>query len=159
MRASIGNWVIAVATALTTTIAPADEPPRTLDELPAVVIKTIHVKYPGGKIVRGERALESGQPVFEVGVEHKGKTIDLVIHPQGRILGTEKPVTGKDLPRVVRDALAKRYGNIQILSAKEFVKATDESARPAYYIVMLRVGGKRYDTEIAPDGKIGGLNR
>jgi hypothetical protein len=122
MRFVRGLGVVAVVGVLLAAGAWADEEKVEPDKLPKAVVDAIKAKYPGAKIVAAEKETEGDKTSYEVVIEDKDRSIQLVVTPQGKIVGVEQGIPAKDLPKAVVEAVEKKYPKGTILDAEEVTR-------------------------------------
>jgi uncharacterized membrane protein YkoI len=119
--------------------ARADEEKVSLDKLPAAVKDAYAKLYPGATFKRASTEKEEGKTVYEVSFTHKGANLDVTFDGTGAILGIEKEIAAKDLPKVVADAVAAKYPGATLKKAEELAKA---DGKPSAYEVLLVTAAK-----------------
>jgi uncharacterized membrane protein YkoI len=67
-----------------------------LSEVPDAARNTINAQAAGGKLVSTEKVVENGKTVYEAIIEKGGKKAEVVVAPDGKVVGTEKVKAGKD---------------------------------------------------------------
>jgi Putative beta-lactamase-inhibitor-like, PepSY-like len=122
----VASTVLCLGFLLTASAAWADEGKIDLDKLPKAVVDAVKAKYPDAKMVGAEKETTGDKTVYEVVVKNKGQDIEIVLTPEGKIVEEEKELPVKDLPRVVAQAIEKKYSKGTIKSIEESTK--DEKA-------------------------------
>ena len=152
MRIVNGFLGLAVLALLGSTSGVMAQEPKTLDDLPKVVQKTVKANYPGAKI-RGvaKEKNEEGGTVYEVEMTVKGKAIDIIVDAEGDVETIEEEIAADDLPKPVQAVASKTFPKGKITKAE---KITDEDKKVTYE-VLVKVGDKDpFEVLMAKDGKI-----
>jgi len=91
----------------------------TKKDVPAPVLAAFAKAYPKAVVKGYSREVEDGQTKYEVECV-EGKTHrDVTYTPDGKLLLVEESIDMKDVPEVVRQALAKKYPNVKIELAEK----------------------------------------
>src|SRR5579859_1637214 len=92
-------------------------------ECPAPVSDAVAKAYPGGKTRSCRKEREKGQTQYEVKLSGAdGKTLELDVSPEGKILLTEETVGPDLVPKAVQDAFRAKY------PGKPFTRAEKQTA-------------------------------
>jgi hypothetical protein len=113
----------------------ADEEKISVEKLPAAVKKTVKKKFPEAKIVGAAKEVEDGATTYEVELKVEGRSVDLALNADGKILEIEKEVSIKELPRAVTKRLAARYPGARIEKVEEITRGEDG---PVHYEVAIK---------------------
>lgn len=90
-------------------------------EVPAAVLAAFAKAFPKATVKGYTREVEDGQTKYEVECV-EGKTHrDVTFTPDGTLLLVEESIEMKDVPEVVRQALAKKYPNAKIELAEKLM--------------------------------------
>ncbi len=144
-----GAAVVALAAFVATTFVLADDKVEP-DKLPKEVKEAIKKKYPDGEIVGAEKEKEDNKEVYELKVKLKKETIEVTLTPEGKILSSERSIEVKDVPKVVMDAIEKKYPKATAKSAEEITK-DDKIAE--YEVVIVTKDEKTLEVTFDKDGK------
>jgi hypothetical protein len=132
-----------------------DEEKVPLDKLPKAVIDAVKNKFPKAELVEASKESEDGKTVYEVEIKNDGKKIDVTLTVEGTILGLEKEITAKDLPKAVTETLESKYVKATIKKVEEIIKIKDGRDNLEYYEVLLVTAEKKtVEVVLSPDGKI-----
>ena len=103
--------------------ARAGEENISFEKLPKAVREAVKAKFPEAKVTGAAKEEEGGKVTFEVMLKSEGKTIDVALSPDGKILEVEKEVALQDIPSAARKVLADRYTNAKIKKVEAITKA------------------------------------
>lgn len=110
-------------------------------DVPAAVREAAKKRYPEGHLVGYIREDERGEVTFEVTVRIRGRSTDLRIATDGRILVVEEQIARSDLPVAVAKALAASpYGRDKIVRVERIVEG-DKTYEPHFAILVKRRDG------------------
>jgi hypothetical protein len=155
MRAIIQGIGSAIVMGCLVMLAVADEEKVPISKLPEKVVSAVKARFAGAELVSAEKETENGETVFEVVIKYKGSTIEVTLKPDGTITEIEKEITAKDLPKVVSEALEKKFAKATIKKVEEVTKVDKKVEKLAYYEVLLVTAEKKtLEVSVAPDGKI-----
>lgn len=140
--------VMAGLCAVMVSVGRADEEKIALDQLPAKVKAAIKAKFPDAELISAEKEKEDGKTLYEVAIKHKGRTIEATVAEDGKIVEIEKEIATKDLPKVIVDALEKKYPKAAVTKAEE-ITADDKMK----YELLITAGGKTLEVSFDAQGK------
>jgi uncharacterized membrane protein YkoI len=151
--------LVAVAIAVLFTAAAVaradDEEKVPLDKLPKAVSAAVKKQFPKAELVGASKETEDGKTVYEVSLKDGDVKADVSLTADGTLLGIEKVIAAKDLPKAAADAVAAKYPKATVKLAEEVTKFKDGKAEPAYYEMHLVTTDKKaVEVEVAADGKI-----
>ncbi len=126
----------------------ADEEKIPLDKVPAKVLDAVKAKFKDAEIVGAEKETDKGKVSYEIAIKNKGQKIDLMVSEDGKITAVEATIDVKDVPKVVTEAVLKKYPNAKITSAEEITKDTKVT-----YEMKISVGEKKLEVVFDPQGK------
>ncbi|MDB5309023.1 MAG: hypothetical protein JWO38_3225 [Gemmataceae bacterium] len=133
----------------------ADEKKVPLDKLPKPVLETVKKRFPKAELLGGEKETVDGKTEYEVEIKDGETKIDVTVSPDGTLLGIEKVIAAKDLPKAVTEALDAKYPKATFKTVEEVTKFKDGKEQPAYYEVLLVAADKKvFEVELAADGKV-----
>jgi hypothetical protein len=151
------SFYVAALLALSS-FAPAwadDEEKVQLDKLPKAVTEAVKKKFPKAELVGAAKETEDGKTEYEVTIKDDGKKIDVALTPEGTILGLEKEIAAKDLPKAVTESLDGKYPKATIKVAEEIIKMKDGKENFEHYEVLLVTEDKKtVEVILSADGKI-----
>lgn len=132
-----------------------DEEKVPLDKLPKAVVEAVKKKFPKAEMVEASKEKEDGNTVYEVEIREDGKTIDITLTLEGTMLGMEKEIAAKDLPKAVTETLESKYAKATIKKAEEVIKFKDGKENLEYYEVLLVTAEKKtMEIVLSPEGQI-----
>jgi hypothetical protein len=140
---------------LAATGAWADEENIAIDKLPKAVTDAIKAKYPDAKLVGAEKETQGDKTFFEVVIKDKDRNIELLLTPEGKIVGVEQPIAAKDLPKAVAEAIEKKYPKGTIKSVEEATR--DDKVTYGVLLeteVMIDKEKQKVQLSLTADGKI-----
>lgn len=107
------------------------------------VLASISAKYPSASMKAFEKEVEEGQTRYEVQVVADGRTSDILVAPDGKLLIEETTIQAEDLPAAVSRSLASsRYGKAKVIRI-ERVTDLQASGAPTFEIVVDDAGKHR----------------
>jgi hypothetical protein len=135
--------------------ARADEAKVPLDKLPRPVVEAVKKRFPKAELVEGSKETTKDKTEYEVTVKNKGQKIDITLTPEGAILGLEKEIAAKDLPKAVAATLKEKHPKAVYKIIEEVIKVKDGKETFAYYEVLLQTAANQtLEVLIGADGKI-----
>ncbi len=151
MKTMMGRLMAGVAVlTLAFVCVRADEEKVPLDKLPKAVSDAVKAKFPKAEMVGASKEKEDGKEVFEVQLKQNKLNIDVTVSPEGKILGVEKEIEAKDLPKKVAEALETKYPKATIKLAEELIK---DDKLTGYELVITTADKKMLEVVFDPDGK------
>src|SRR5438876_8345080 len=91
------------------TLVAADEEAVPQGKIPKAVIDALLRKFPKAKIDKCTKAKEGNDIVYDIEFKQEGRKCEADIKENGTYINYEQAIEAKDLPRVVRDAIEKKY--------------------------------------------------
>jgi hypothetical protein len=128
----------------------ADEVKIPVDKLPKKVVDAVKAKFPDAKLVAAEKETTDGKTSYEVGIESKGKKIDVVLKEDGTIDAIEMLLDVKDLPKAVTAAIEAKYPKATLKKAEEVTKGDKKYIE----VVVVTADKKTVEVEVDAKGKI-----
>jgi hypothetical protein len=113
----------------------ADEEKGPVEKRPAAVTKAVKKKFPKARIQAASKEVEDGAATYEVELKVEGRSVDLALNAEGKILEIEKEIPVNELPRAVTKRLAARYPGARIEKVEEITKGEDG---PVHYEVAIK---------------------
>jgi hypothetical protein len=133
----------------------ADEERIPLDKVPKAVMKAVKKRFPDAELVGAAKETEGGKTSYEVMLKDGGKNIDVILTPQGAITVIEKEIVAADLPKVVKNAIDKKYPDATVKKIEELIKVTNGKEKLEFYEFLLQTADKKtIEVKVPPDGKI-----
>ena len=139
-----------------------------IDEVPPAVKATILAEANGAPIQEIEMETEDGKTVYEAEVIIDGQEVDIVVAPDGTLLGKEtedddeddddegddddeieEEISLDDVPEVVKATMLKEAAGAEI---EEVVKETEDGQ--VVYEAEFEVDGQEIEIEVATDGTL-----
>src|SRR5262249_1072787 len=133
----------------------AQEEPVPKDKIPKAVMDRLLGKFPKAKIDKCTKAKEGNDIVYDIEFKQEGRKCEADIKEDGTYINYEKAIEAKDLPKVVRDAVEKRYpeATLKEIMEETEVKGKDEKVS-AYELVLVTADKKEVEVRVSRDGKI-----
>jgi Putative beta-lactamase-inhibitor-like, PepSY-like len=125
------------------------------DKIPMAVMTALLSKFPKAKIDKCTRAKEGDDIVYDIEFKQDGRKGEADIKENGIYINYELAIEAKDLPKVVRDAVEKKYPKAtlkEIMEEKEI--HGKEEKLSAYEIVLVTADKKELEVRLSPEGKI-----
>src|SRR6266852_6236026 len=156
MRFALGCFValaIFVGTSLTSTARADEKVP--LDKLPGVVKEAVQKRFPDAKLVSAEKETEDGKTVYDVAIKNGETKLAVDVTPEGKIVGYEKSIDAKDMPKAVSDTFNAKYPNATVKGVEEVYKVNgSEEKMEGYEIAFTTADKKKMEVVVSPEGKI-----
>ena len=142
---------LAAVVALTAVLARADDEEKVpIDKLPKAVTDAIKDKYPGAELVSATKDTDDDGVTYDVTIKYKKQELDVTLTPEGKIVQVEREIEVKEVPKVVHDAVKKKYPGSTIKGASEISK-DDKVAE--YELEIVTKDKKTLDVTFDKDGK------
>jgi uncharacterized membrane protein YkoI len=127
----------------------AKEKPLTKSQLPPAVRKTADEQSKGATVRGYSSEVANRKLEYEVQLTLNGKSRDVTIAADGRVLEIEDEVTISELPAAVRDGIQQKAGTGTIVKVESLAK----NGKVVAYEAQVRNGAKRSEIQVGPDGK------
>lgn len=119
----------------------------------------IQKAYPAAKVGKATVETEDGVELYEVKLTSNAAEFEAAVTQNGTIMEIETPVSAKDLPQAVTDAVAAAVPGAQIKeTSKEEILAdakTGKLATPRMsYVIEVTKDGKEGELTVGADGKV-----
>jgi len=101
------------------TLGPAHAENVPLHTVPTPVLDAVRARFKDARITGASKEREAGQLVYEIGIRHQNRHIDVTLTPEGAILLIEREIAARDLPPPVTRALEERYPNAVYKAVEE----------------------------------------
>lgn len=121
-----------------------------LDKLPEAVVKAVKAKFPKGKLVSAEKAVEDGVTTYEVSLKDGEHDVSVKLSAAGKIAEIERVIELKDLPKAVRESLDAKYAKATI---KKIEEAT-EGDKVNYEVELVTADKKQLAVVFDATGKV-----
>jgi uncharacterized membrane protein YkoI len=99
-----------------------DEEKVPLDKVPKAVLDTVKARFPGAELKGASKEDENGKIEYEIALNYKDHTYDVIVAPDGKLIAIEKTIAAKDLPMPVAAAVEAKYPKATIKLAEEITK-------------------------------------
>jgi hypothetical protein len=125
------------------------------DKIPKAVMDALLAKFPKATVDKCAKEKEGDDVLYDIEFTQEGRKCEADITEKGTYINYEKAIAAKDLPKVVRDAIEKRYPKAALKEIMEEteVKGKDEKL-VAYEAVLMTADKKDVEVKASPDGKI-----
>lgn len=142
----------ALGAILVTGFALAEEGETTvkMNELPAVVQKTVKSVSQGATIKGLAKEVEDGKTYYEAEMKVNGRTKDVLIDSAGTVVEVEQEVPMEELPAAVRATIEKQSAGGQIKNVESIV----EHGQLKAYEAHIKKSGKTIEIKVKPDGTV-----
>ena len=130
-------------------VGAAQEHMITESKLPSAVKASAERESQGAKVVGYSTEMENGKKLYEVELMKDGKTKDVTMDADGKVVEVEEQVELTELSPAVRDAIQAKAGKGTIKKV-ESLKKQDKLV--AYEAQVVR-GGKRGEVQVGPNGE------
>ena len=125
------------------------------DKVPKVVLDALLAKFPNAKIDKCTKAREGDVVVYDIEFKQEERKWEADVKENGTFINYEKAIEAKDLPKVVSEAVEKRYPKS---TTKEFMEETEVNGKDeklsAYEVVLVTANKKHVELILTPDGKV-----
>lgn len=92
---------------------------------------------------------EESKVVYEVTLSQKGHVIDATVEEDGEIEEVERSIDLKELPKIVTDALARKFPKSTLKSAEAIYEVEDgEMELEGYEVILTSADGKEIEADI-----------
>jgi uncharacterized membrane protein YkoI len=133
----------------------ADEEKVPLDKVPKAVLDAVKAKFEGAKLVSAEKEVEEGKTVYDIAITHNSDKFEVEVSAEGVVLGYEKAIAVKDLPKAVSEAVEAKWPGSTLKGTESVYKVKDgEDKLESYEIQVEAADKKKFEVLVAPDGKI-----
>jgi uncharacterized membrane protein YkoI len=119
-----------------------------VENLPAPVQKTVNAETATATLVRLEKEREGGKTVYEVETKVNGKSRDLMVAADGKILSVEEETAIEGIPAAAREAILKKAAGAKIKMVETVTKGSDVS----YEATIIGKSGKTKEFGFNADG-------
>jgi uncharacterized membrane protein YkoI len=135
-------------TLLVAAVAGAQEAKIKFQDLPPAVQATAKAQSHDATVKGYTREIEHGKTEYEVQTVANGKTRDVSMDPEGKVIETETEVALASVPEKARAAIQKEAGNVKITKVEEV-----KSGQSTVYEAHIRTtAGKRHEIRVLEDG-------
>lgn len=136
-------------------MAQAQEEAVSPDKIPAKVMDALKSKFPQAKIDKCTKAKEGEDVVYDIEFKEGTRKCEADIKESGAYINYEKAIAEKDLPKVCREAIEKRYPKATLGDVMEETEVMGKDEKLSAYEVTLTTADKKdVEVRLSPDGKI-----
>lgn len=150
MRTVTGGLGVVAVLVLAGTAWGADEEKIPLDKVPRAVLDAVKARFEGARLKGAEKETEDKKTYYEVQIEHKGKKIEVILTPGGKIVAIETVIATTDLPTAVLKTVESKYPKGKIRQAEEIQK----DGKVFYELVIDTADSKKLEVVFDPKGKV-----
>jgi uncharacterized membrane protein YkoI len=119
-----------------------------LEDLPAPVQKTVKAETANATLVGLSKEKEDGKVQYEVETKVNGKSRDLMIGTDGKIISVEVETALEAIPAPAREAILKKAAGSKI----KIVETITTGSQVSYEAAILGKNGKAKEFQVNPDG-------
>jgi uncharacterized membrane protein YkoI len=121
-----------------------------LDKLPKAVLKAVKDKFKDAELVSAQTEKEDDKLLYEVNLKDKGKTVEVTVTPDGKIVSIERTLDAKDLPRPVTEAIDRKYPKAEYKRVEEVT----EKGETNFEVLLVTADKKKIEVVLDRTGKI-----
>jgi hypothetical protein len=140
---------VVVAGLATLSAVQAQEKKIKREDLPAAVEKTVAEQSKDATVKGFSTEVEKGQKLYEAELMVKGHSKDILMDAQGNIVEVEEEVAMDALPAAVKEGLTKAAGSGTISKVESLTK----KGKLVAYEAVVKIGTKRSEVQVGPDGQ------
>jgi hypothetical protein len=152
MRRLIGCVAATLAFVVLGSSVRAEDEKIPLDQVPALIKDAVKAKYPKAEIVSAEKGDVDGTKVFEFKLKQGIKEWEVAFTPAGKFHSSEEPLKEAELPAKVKDAFAKKYTDVKILTCEKETTGEGTAAKVVFEIIFEK-GKDKLEAQFDPNGK------
>lgn len=119
-----------------------------MDDLPAPVRKTVEDLGKSSTIIRLAKEVEDGKTMYEAETKVNGKTHDVTIDAEGKIVMTEDEVAIDSIPAAARAAIDKEAVGGKIT----LVEKVSKGSNVKYEAAIMPKSGKKKEVSFSAEG-------
>lgn len=119
-----------------------------MKDLPPAVRSTVEQQSKGLKLRGLSKEIDRGKTVYEAELSVDGRTRDITMNSDGKIITVEEEVSLDSLPPAVLSTLRQQAGKI------EFVESVTENGSLAYFEAHIRRGRQAVEIKVSPEGSV-----
>jgi hypothetical protein len=147
LRGSLLGLTLAVFIAA---VGQAGEEKVPLDKLPKPVVDAVKAKFPKAKMESAVKSTADGKTMYEVTLKAGALGIDVTLTDAGKITQIERELEAKDVPKVVAEALEKKYPQAAVKRIEELSK---DNKIVSYEMLIDTAAKKTLEVYFDPAGK------
>jgi Putative beta-lactamase-inhibitor-like, PepSY-like len=138
-----------VMTTLAVCIANCQETRIQFKDLPPAVQETAKKECQGAKVKGYTRKIAKGKTEYEVELLEDGKSRDVTIDPEGKVLETEQEVAFDSIPERAQDAIKQQAGGAKV----ETVEEVKSPGSRTFYEAHIRKGTRKHEIKVFQNGE------
>ena len=143
-------WILLSGSAHAAEWKAAESKGIAVESLPPAVQTTVREQTKGAVIHNISKEVEHGKTLYEVETKVGGRSRDMIIGADGKLMVVEAQVVMDSLPAPARETYMKHIGKGKIV-ALETVSLGDSLA---YYEAQIEANGKRSELKVDPNGNV-----
>jgi len=120
-----------------------------LDKAPKLVQETILKEAGENEVKEIVKITRGDKTVYEAEWKEKGKSVEIVVSPDGKIVSVTKQIAIDDVPKAVKETILKEAGSNTIKDVEVITKGDKTTYKTGWVD-----NGKKVDLRVAPDGKV-----
>lgn len=148
MRVSLAAVLLSGALLAQATSAQVSETKVTLQDLPAAVQQAVKETSKRATLRGLSKEVKDGVTLYEVEMTVNGRTRDVTIDGDGRIVMVEEQTTLSDIPPAARAAIEKAVGDGKLVLVEKVTKG-----ETTFYEGHVTKGSKAFEVKVGADGK------
>lgn len=117
---------------------------------PAAVLDAFKKAYPNAQVKSVSSEKEDGKVQYELEMVDGGVTRNVIYTVDGKLVATEDGITAAQLPKVVSDAVMKKYPKGTLSEVEKVLSAAGVTS----YEMVVTNAGKKTTVEVDDKGKI-----
>lgn len=121
-----------------------------MKDLPPAVQATVKQQSEGASLRGLAKEVENGKTFYEAELKVNGRTKDVLIDTDGKVVSVEEEVALSAVPAAARAEIEKQAGKRKI----QLVESVTKDGAIAYYEVHVKSGLRMKEIKVAPDGKL-----
>ena len=133
----------------TVSLTQAQEKKLKREQLPPAVEKTVATESQGATINGFATEVEKGKRLYEVELTVNGRSKDISMDKNGKVVEVEEEVTMDSLPAAVQEGLRKAAGAGTIGKIESLTKG----GKLVAYEAHVKTGTKRSEIQVGPNGE------
>jgi hypothetical protein len=133
--------------ACTPQIATCKEQSISFNDLPSAVQETAKRESQGAKVRGYAKEMDKGKTEYEVQLLVAGKSKDIAIDPEGKVLETEQEVALNSIPKEARSAITQKAQGAKVERVEQV-----KSEKPTVYEALIHKSGKKQEIRVLENG-------
>lgn len=129
-------------------VAQDSETKQTLEKLPPAVREAVKTQAQGATLRGVAKEVSGGVTVYEAELTVDGRTKDILLDAQGKIVSVEEQKTLGEIPAGARAVIEKAVGTAKLVLVEKVTKGETE-----FYEAHIDKGGKLSEVKVDAEGK------